>query len=217
MATYRFCGHGITNNNGIATLDYDANGNPLQNSGLVGTGAGELDIVASLDDPNTITDSSLQSEIYKVFDCAFYDSGVEATENTDWIASSGTLSKSFSSNGKTISPSTSTQLMIYANKPSTTGTSAYDWNAPFVVEFDVNAQTDTPIFQVYSNDTTGAYNLNLGATGHYKITYDGTTIYGYRDGTEINHFDRDMPNARIGFVVTNGKSVTYKDFKIYPI
>ena len=157
----------------------------------------------------------LQSEPYILWDTAFYDSGVEATENTDWITSSGTLSKSFSSNGKTIAPSTSANLMIYANKPSTTGTSAYDWNSPFTIEFDVNAQTDTPILQVYSNDTTGTYNLNLGATGHYKITYDGTTIYGYRDGTEINHFDRNMPNARIGFVVGSGKSLTYKDFMIY--
>ena len=212
--SYRYLGYGITDSNGEAKLEYDENGNHLDHS-ITGTGAGELDIVASLDKP--IGSGSIVSETYSIFDCAFYDSGVEATENTDWIASSGTLSKSFSSDGKTISPSTSTNLMIYANKPSTTGTSAYDWNAPFVVEFDVNAQTDTPRFQVYSNDTTGAYNLNLGNTGHYKITYDGTTIYGYRDGTEINHFDRNMPNARIGFVIVSGKSLTYKDFKIYPI
>ena len=188
-------GNGVSNSSGIASYTY------------TGSGAGKQTITAKA--------GSVVSQPYEVLDCAFYDSGVEATENTDWIVSSGTLSKSFSSDGKTISPSTSTNLMIYANKPSTTGTSAYDWNAPFVVEFDVNAQTDTPQFQVYSNDTTGAYNLNLGNTGHYKITYDGTTVYGYRDGTEINHFDRDMSNARIGFVVGNGKSLTYKGFKIY--
>lgn len=156
-------------------------------------------------------------ERFVLYDTWFYDSGLEATENTDWVASSGTLQKSFSSNGKTIAPSTSTNLMIYANKPTTTSTSAYDWNAPFIVEFDVTAQTDTPSFQLYSSETTGTYNLNLGVTGHYKITYDGTTVYSYRDNSEINHFDRNLTNARIGFVVGNGKSLTYKNFKIYSI
>ena len=52
---YKYLGYGYTNDNGIATLDYDANGNPLQSSGLVGTGAGKLDVVASLDDLSGIT------------------------------------------------------------------------------------------------------------------------------------------------------------------
>ena len=216
MVSYIYLGYGVTDSNGIAKLDHNASGTSIDHS-YTGTGAGEIDVVASLD--STIGSGSVVSQPYTVLDCGFYDSGLQATENTDWIVSSGTLSKSFTGDGKTIAPSTSTNLMIYANKPSTTGTSAYDWTPPFVVEFEVTAQTDSPQFQTYDNDTGGAYNLSLSQTGEYKITYDGTTVYGYRkvDGTytEINHFDRNLQNARIGFVVGNGKSLTYKGFKIY--
>lgn len=60
---YKYLGYGITDNNGIAHLDHDSNGNPINHS-YTGTGAGEIDIVASLDDSTHISDSSLQSEIY---------------------------------------------------------------------------------------------------------------------------------------------------------
>ena len=59
MVNYRYLGYGITNEQGIAHLDHDANGDPITHS-YTGTGAGELDIIASLDDNTKISESSLQ-------------------------------------------------------------------------------------------------------------------------------------------------------------
>ena len=78
MANYRYLGYGITNEQGIATLDHDANGDPITHS-YTGTGAGEIDIVASLDDTSKISDSSIQSETYGVLD---YFYGLQIRWNT---------------------------------------------------------------------------------------------------------------------------------------
>lgn len=61
----RFIGSGSTNSNGLAIMDKDANGNTIEHS-YTGTGAGKLDLVASLMDlsnlsivvnPSTINDT----------------------------------------------------------------------------------------------------------------------------------------------------------------
>lgn len=69
MRRYRYLGYGTTNSNGVAHLDHDPQGNPI--NGYTGTGAGEVDVVASLDNP--IIDGSIVSEPYPVFDCPVYD------------------------------------------------------------------------------------------------------------------------------------------------
>lgn len=69
MKRYRYLGYGTTNSNGVAHLDHDPQGNPI--NGYTGTGAGEIDVVASLDNP--IIDDSIVSEPYPVFDCPVYD------------------------------------------------------------------------------------------------------------------------------------------------
>jgi len=69
MTNYRYLGYGTTNSNGVAHLDHDPQGNPI--NGYTGTGAGEIDVLASTDNP--ITSSSIVSEPYPVFDCPVYD------------------------------------------------------------------------------------------------------------------------------------------------
>ena len=59
MTTYKYLGYGVTDENGVAHLDHDANGDPLTHS-YTGVGAGEIDVLASLDNP--ITSSSIVSE-----------------------------------------------------------------------------------------------------------------------------------------------------------
>lgn len=80
MIRYRYLGYGITNNGGVAKLDHDATGNPIQHS-YTGSGVGELDIVASLDNP--ISKGSLVSETYELLDYIFYDKGI-LSDNHDW-------------------------------------------------------------------------------------------------------------------------------------
>ena len=84
--TYTPIGYGITDENGKAKLEYDAQGNQLSHS-YTGTGAGEVDIVASLD--SSITDSSLVSETYSIDDCY-------------WIETGSTISGMYSSSGGTL-------------------------------------------------------------------------------------------------------------------
>ena len=69
MTSYRYIGYGVTDSNGVAHLDHDPQGNPI--NGYTGTGAGEVDVIASTDNP--ITGSSIVSEIYGVFDTRWYD------------------------------------------------------------------------------------------------------------------------------------------------
>ena len=84
MVNYRYLGYGITDENGIAKLDHDAQGNAIEHS-YTGVGAGKIDIVASLDDE--IDEGSLVSETYEILDCLFLDSGAYATKNTNWFSS----------------------------------------------------------------------------------------------------------------------------------
>ena len=83
MVNYRYLGYGITNEQGIATLDHDANGDPITHS-YTGTGAGELDIIASLDDQSHISDSSIQSEIFVLWDTIKYDNATLLDHNDIW-------------------------------------------------------------------------------------------------------------------------------------
>lgn len=76
----RCLGYGFTNSKGVATLDYDAEGNQLDNSGYAGAGVGKLNVFASLDNP--LTNSSVQSEPYSILDALFYDSMASDTSSS---------------------------------------------------------------------------------------------------------------------------------------
>ena len=65
-------GYGITNNQGIAKLDHDANDQSIE--GYVGEGAGSINIKA---------ECGLLSKTYSVMDYIKYDSGIDP-DNTIW-------------------------------------------------------------------------------------------------------------------------------------
>lgn len=75
---YKYLGWGITNENGVAKLDHDANGDEIQHS-YTGVGAGEIDVVASLDKP--IVDGSIVSETFVVLDTLYHDEMTSDTTN----------------------------------------------------------------------------------------------------------------------------------------
>lgn len=66
--TERLIGYGYTNSSGVATLDYDANGDPITGSGYTGTGAGEIDLLAKLHDDNSVV-----TPVVRLFDCPVFD------------------------------------------------------------------------------------------------------------------------------------------------
>lgn len=69
MVRYKLIGIGETDEHGVARMTKNAQGEPI--SGYVGVGSGEVDVVASLDNP--INDSSIVSKISRIFDCPVYD------------------------------------------------------------------------------------------------------------------------------------------------
>lgn len=55
MVTKRkYIGYGITNNKGIATLDYDANGDSITPSGYLGHGNGVINLETEMHDDSSI-------------------------------------------------------------------------------------------------------------------------------------------------------------------
>ena len=82
----RLIGFGYTNANGVATLDYDAEGNELQNSGYVGQGVGNVDISASA----VIDGSTFVSGTFSVFDCYRHDDGTINSHNDIWTGITNT-------------------------------------------------------------------------------------------------------------------------------
>jgi len=213
MANYIYKGYGVTDSNGIAKLEYDANGDPLSHS-YTGVGAGEVDFIASTDAPADISDSSFQTEIYEVFDCLVYDSGVTGS-TASWYEST-TIGTMTLSDGRTLANSESGNYQVFLKKAST-DTGVYLYDPSFAVEFDVTAITGTVRFQIYSNSTSNGSNWDFSQTGHYKITYDGTTVKKYYNNTLFDSVSATIGTARVGFIVEQNESVTFKNFMIYPI
>ena len=82
MTSYRYLGYGVTDSNGVAHLKKNAKDQDID--GYTGVGAGEIDIIASLDNP--IVDGSIVSVPCNVLDCYKYDEGLlaEGHHNDIW-------------------------------------------------------------------------------------------------------------------------------------
>ena len=86
MVTLVPMGYGVTDENGVAKLDHDMDGNTLTHS-YTGVGAGRIDLLASIDDPDNVSysgEGTLVSEIYGVLDCIKYDKGTSNVHNDIW-------------------------------------------------------------------------------------------------------------------------------------
>ena len=144
MTSYRYLGYGVTNSNGVAHLDHDPQGNPI--NGYTGTGAGEVDVIASTDNP--ISSGSIVSEPCNVWDTIWYDSDAR-----NW---QGTVTTSYSDNTRVL--------------PFEDGANAYpvennnQYFIPttddFIVEFDYIANTKCSI---YFNTSAQSYNMGISA------------------------------------------------------
>ena len=93
MVHYKLIGTGVTGNDGVAHMTKNASGSSV--GGYVGTGAGKMDFVCSVEDPDTVTGNDVSTP-YEVCDCIFYDDGTTDTPSWDMVA----VSKSVESNGK---------------------------------------------------------------------------------------------------------------------
>ena len=193
--TYRYLGWGITNENGVAHLDHDANGDAIEHS-YTGVGAGEIDVVASLDNP--MTSGSIVSETLPVLDCYKYDEGLQAEGHHNEIWSTSNTDVTRESDYTTI-------------KEKNVGTTAYITivNIPFTdyhIEFDifqVDAPTDEWCLTVLSNEYAPILteNSKLNDWKHISVNITNQAV-----------------NSRVR--LNTGGAMTefrFKNFKLYPI
>ena len=218
---YVYLGYGTTDENGIAKLDHDADGKEISHS-YTGTGAGEIDIVASLDNASTISDSSIQSATYEIWDCLFY---LECTSETNnWSYNDARLSASFDENGGHFTglESTSFKQVTLTNN----GARFLDGTKDHVIEYDIKKSVAVRLGLIDNGANTrqlvyfgGAYSNDWN---HIKIVYDASnhtaTVYvGDTALTPIDVSSYTLTTFGIIFMdnTTNQLDFYLKNIKIY--
>ena len=139
----RYLGYGYTNAQGIAKLEYDADGEPLTHS-YTGVGAGKLDIVAE--------SGSLQSESYAIYDCIVFDNGISSDYNDIWTATNADLTRA-STYSRLSETTTGTNGYIVAVFPNVT-----------TIEFEVlqeDGAFSEGVFAFYQGASSGLTTLQL--------------------------------------------------------
>ena len=214
MTTYRFIGTGETDASGVARLTKDPQGQTI--SGYTGSGVGEVDFVASLDNP--IESGSIVSVPYSVLDATFKDIGTSTNYGT-WTSTDFT--------GTKIERNSEYTTLIPEDTWDTQNKSISDTD--LCIEFDCNLTFSDAIenhflrFYKSNASVTSITPLRLGLVSgqwsHIKLVRNGTTVNITVDGTSktpltgatsIDEFRVIMSNAKI----TNMK---YKNFMIYPV
>lgn len=226
MVTHRLIGIGTTNSNGVAHLTHDADGQQLATMGYKGKGNGKVDIVASPD--NMISNGSDVSVPITVCDCTFYDDGTTGTPNPKWWYNNSGASFNSNSNGLTIASSSSANVYLAPN-PTSISNPTFDaltiWDN-LCVEFTVTGRTgnsgagssDTSFQLRGFNGQSGILYITQNMIGsQFKITYQNGSM-----GIEIDGVAQTPKsitgNVMVRFYIAEGeKSLTFKNFKFYPI
>jgi len=208
---YRYIGKGITDNNGIAHITEDAEGQTV--TGYTGTGKGLTQIVASTDDQSHISDGSLQSKTYSLWDCIYYEDG---TKLSTWTYNSNQITASQNNGETTFATTDTSDRTARINNPST-------FSAPYCTEFKVVELTGTGGIVNWASGQNGNREFtSLGITNGSDVKVEVTDglVKFYVDGEHISSQDRVLstsnPFTSVGFTINNGKLV-FKDYKIYSI
>ncbi|MBR1748848.1 MAG: hypothetical protein IJ743_03530 [Bacilli bacterium] len=212
MVNYRYLGYGITNEQGIATLDHDANGDPITHS-YTGTGAGKVDIVASTDKPVDISDSSLQSETYELMDAMFYDDGTSASNNL-WRLNNATLTRD---SEYTTVKSTAQWGNIQLSR-NNVQVNLLENNSTIVIEMDLLGCSSQKLMSLRYYDGTHHY-LNFPALdGHHKVTITSNSQKFEVDGVVKQNWSVNIPNIYLQTSMSESNlELQFKQLKVYPI
>lgn len=217
MAKYRYMGYGTTDSNGIAKLDHDENGSAITHS-YTGTGAGEIDVVASLDEE--IVEGSIVSEIFEVLDCSAYDTGINGTANDIWDISNCTLTR-----GTEYSEISETVEYGYIRTKQ-----ANAIPKDCIMEFDymnVDGAIGNNMFGIYSSanqyitviNFTYLGNLSIGAWHHIKIKIEnGLMTVTNTTNQTVYTLNLTIPTEKILFLFMTTNQTTkarFKNFKAY--
>ena len=195
----RYLGYGYTNAQGIAKLEFDADGEPLSHS-YTGVGAGKIDIVAE--------SGSLQSETYSILDAIYYDDCSTDTKSKYYINNADGTAKSYENNSiKVVCGTNSSRNYLFLRTQENSGLLA-------------SLQGNTVKFKC---DITG---LN-GKTVRAQIRYNASTSSGYTsitsDGTiETNSLTIPSDATNVSFEIipqdwSSGDTYYCKNFTVYPV
>ena len=214
---HRLIGKGTTDENGIAHMTKktsDGGATWSDASGYTGVGAGEVDVIASLDNP--VTSGSVQSEPYTLWDTIVGFTGTTDTGN--WEGDSG-LTLTYDENGTHATGGGLFRLKVGTN------THYFDGTKDLVIEFDF--KTDNPCTWYVVNNSGGrgtaihAFSSALTDFKHIKWIYDATahTFTPYLDGTAGTAVDVSSQTlTTLGFQITDWQSdlsVHIKNFMVY--
>ena len=222
MTVYKYLGYGVTNENGVAKLEYNSEGQKRDHS-YTGVGAGEIDVVASLDNP--VSEGSIVSETYNVWDTKWYDLATDNTKESSWYIDTTNTSVSYDGDGRTVTKTenNSTWRYFYYNTNALSSVlvgNKYSIPTGNVIEFEITAITGSVVFDVMDNLSNHMDNKGATAIGKYKVVLDGTDCKMYKDDATTPYATGTMSgsNVRFGFVFNAyNESITYKDFKVYSI
>ena len=200
---YRLIETGTTNAQGIARCS----------NNYVGTGKGEVDFIASTDNP--ITEGSLQSETYAVWDTIWYFDGVN---NTGEWSGANTVATA-TENGVRV---TSTHNNIFLSKDN--NQLIIPTNNDFCIEFTGIITNPITLSLTTQATVRGSpqITINTDTTAHlYQFKYSNGVLTQYKDNVPVNSMNRDVSsvsNCGVMFVDWQGDmDITVKDFKVYPI
>ena len=204
-------GYGITNSQGIAVLDHDANDQSIE--GYVGEGAGSINIKCEcgrvVSQPTTVTD------------CIMYETGTGSSVNA-MIRWGGSTSVTLTNNGLSIVNNASSgpyYVGIDKEGSSSTVTDWIEWK-DFVFEFEA-VNNEGCMFQLRpATSTTVQYNLTNLTTGDiFRAEYTNGTVKLFKNnvqqGSDYSFTNGELTSIR--FAIPNGKSATIKNIKLYPI
>ena len=222
MTNYNYLGYGVTNENGVAKLEYNSEGQKIGHS-YTGVGAGEIDVLASLDNP--VSSGSIVSGTLSVWDTKWFDLASDNTKESSWYIDTTNTSVSYDGDGRTVTKidSASSWRYFQYNDPTLSSTKVgnrYSIPIPNKIEFEVTAITGTVVIDILDNLNNHLDSYAISATGHYTIELDGTDVKIYKDNgtTPVATKTMNGANIRFGFVFNAyNESITYKDFKVYSI
>ena len=213
--SYRYLGYGVTNENGVAKLEYNSEGQKRDHS-YTGVGAGEVDVVASLDNP--VSSGSIVSGTYEVLDCLVYDDGISDPKKTTFIKSAnGTVT--IGSDGTTFKSSSNA---TYRNTTLITGDFEIVFQASLTGSVRIGVQTGSNLG--YQQSKFNYYDVS---DYYFKLKRVGSTITAQYSTDGVNWNNRSLETDNVAdndcyflfSIETTGteRTIIYKDLKIYPI
>lgn len=211
MTEYRSIGTGITNGQGIATLNKKPDGTTI--TGYTGTGAGKLQLIASTHPDPTDPDALTSSII--LYDCLKYDSGKDpGYNNTMWSSTTNFIRNT---DYTTIQPTS-----------TATSYTSIDQLDDFRIEVDINVEANNSSSLISIRTSTGgilaqarkdSFNTLLSNNNWYHIqfTVRNNTCTLTCDEVE-GSVTSDVTNATRFYVRAGaGETIRFKDLRIYQI